>query len=75
MKHKVEIQWSEDENDCETCGGRWSRGAVVKVDGETVLDKPAYAHFCNNVIVDESEVYKAILKHIGCEVIETGDFA
>lgn len=73
MKHKVEIQWSEDEFDCETCGGIYARGAVVQLDGKIILDKPAIAACFGSQEVDDIEVYQVILKNLGCEVIETGD--
>ena len=71
MKHKVQIQWSEDTHECDTCGCSWATGAVVTVDGRVVMNKPALASCWNSIDVDVVDVYKAIIEHLGCEVTET----
>lgn len=67
---KLEINWSYDEHDCETCGSSWSEGAVVTLDGTEILNKPANAHCLSNTYVTREDIFEAALKHLGVEIIE-----
>lgn len=66
--HKVKIEWSYDDSDCETCGGSYAEGAVAWVDDVVVFDKPAVASCFGETNVSEGEVYNAILNYIGYDV-------
>ena len=68
---EVEIEWSKDYHDCETCGGSSSHGAVARVNGSTIFDRPAFAHCYNGTNVNSSEVYEAIFNHIGYKLTQT----
>ncbi len=65
---KIEIEWLSDSVDCETCGGNWAEGAIVKVDGEVVLDLSPAAACCSAVSYSETEVWTKVLEHLGHEV-------
>lgn len=53
---------------------RLHRGAVVKIDGEIIIDEPAKAHCFGGIGISGSEVYNRILKHIGYEVKVTDTY-
>lgn len=68
---KIEIEWMSDDTDCETCGSSWATGAVVKIDGEVVIDMTPAAACYDGVSYEESQVYAALLKHLGHEIQES----
>lgn len=44
---KIELRYSQDESDCETCGPDWEEGLEVFVDGVLVAGEPANAGCCS----------------------------
>ncbi len=65
---KITIEWLSDVHDCETCGASYAGGAVVRVDGEVVIDlKPHAACFDGNDWSEE-EIYRRIFAHFGHEL-------
>lgn len=68
---KIEIEWISDSTDCETCGGSYAEGAVVKIDGEVVIDMTPCAACYDGTSFTSEEVYKALLTHLGHEVEES----
>lgn len=68
MTKKIEITWIDDYYDCEQCGGAGASGAVVKVDGETVVDMTPQAHCFGGVDYSENQVFLALLGALGYEV-------
>lgn len=68
---KIEIEWISDSNDCETCGGGYASGAVVKFDGDVVVDMTPHAHCFDSVDYSADQVHAAILDLLGHEVIQT----
>lgn len=66
---KIEINWISDVTDCETCGSSYAEGAVVKFDGEVVIDMTPCAACYDGTSFDSSEVYAAILAQLGHEVV------
>ena len=44
MTIKIELRHSHDEYDCETCGGSYTSGLEVFVDGKLVAGEQARAH-------------------------------
>lgn len=71
---KLEFFESYDYGDCDTCGGNYDNGLVVKVDGEVVVDSPAVAScFGGSDIQISYNGYKAfatILEHITGKKVE-----
>lgn len=67
---KIEIEWSEDSHDCETCGTSWASGAVVTFDGGVVIDRPALAHCYDSQHIDQEEVYKEIIEKLGHTIVD-----
>ena len=68
---KIEIEWLTDSYDnCETCGTSYAEGARVYVDGSLTLDMAPSAHCFGGAHHEQSEVYDAILKWLGHEVLD-----
>ncbi|ANW00705.1 hypothetical protein [Bradyrhizobium icense] len=67
---KIEIEWLHDSYDnCETCGTSYAEGARVYVDGALAVDMSPVAHCLGGAHYSDSDVYSAILKHLGHEVL------
>ena len=62
---RIEIEWLSDDYDCDTCGGSWAEGAIVKFDGEVVIEMIPSAHCYDVETYNETEVFKAILEKLG----------
>lgn len=69
---KIEIETSYDSVECETCGGNYAEGGVVKVDGVEILNYPAEASCYGGGSYSESELLVMALKKLGHEVIVDG---
>lgn len=73
---RIEIEWLEDEHDCDDCGTSWARGArgaIAFVDGNKVFELIPNAHcYGGTNLESETEVYKAILDSLGYNVVEKG---
>lgn len=67
---EITIEWLEDTYECEDCGMSWAEGAIVKLDGETILEMPPLAHCYGGADYSETDVYKAILVELGYGVTE-----
>lgn len=67
---QIEIEWSNDEYCCDDCGPTWATGAVVKFDGEVVIDEPALAHCYGGVSISEEAVYRLIIEKLGHTVFD-----
>lgn len=62
----IEIKWTYDEHDCDTCGISWSEGAVVTdADGKVILDLEPHAHCFNNRGYSREEVFMRLLAELG----------
>lgn len=68
QKRLVEITWTEDYHDCETCGGSQADGAVIKIDGEEVATLVPFAHCFNEDSWDAPEVFATLLSKMGIRV-------
>lgn len=66
----IEIDWSTDTCECKICGVSWAEGAVVKIDGKVVFDKPAIAHCYDDQHTEREDVYMAILEALGHTIVE-----
>lgn len=69
---KINIEWLSDSHDCETCGGSYAEGARVLIDGEPFGDFTPIAHCFDGSNFEREEIFKAILEHLGHQVIEVG---
>lgn len=69
---KINIEWLSDSHDCETCGGSYAEGARVLIDGEQLGEVTPIARCCSIANFERDEVFKAILEHLGHQVIEVG---
>lgn len=67
---ELHIEWSHDEHECEACGVSYSIGAVVTLDGEMVIDKPASAYCWDSVSVSEYDILQALCSHLDIHVSE-----
>jgi len=66
----IAIEWLSDDHDCETCGSSWAEGAVVKLNGEVILNLSPCAHCYDSTSYSQDQVYRAILDHLGYAVAE-----
>lgn len=66
---KIEIEWLSDSNDCDTCGGGYAEGAVVKIDGVTALDLTPRSACFDGDHYSQDEVYRRVLAHLGHELV------
>jgi len=69
-KRALKIEWLTDSSDCETCGTNYAEGAVVTLDGETLLDLQPVAHCHGGAHWSESEVYALVLDRLGYALTE-----
>jgi hypothetical protein len=69
----IEIEWLSDVYDCETCGSDWADGAIVKFDGEVVIDMTPVAHCYDGVSFSQDQVYAAILEKLGHVLVFKGE--
>jgi hypothetical protein len=67
---KIEIEWLVDEHDCETCGSNWAQGAKVGFEDGTAIEMIPNAYCCGTEHYDNDEVYKAIIKKLGHEIVD-----
>lgn len=71
----IEIEWLSDERDCETCGASWAEGAVVRLNGEVVLDLSPVAACFDETSYSPEVVFGQILAMLGYSVSHTGEGA
>lgn len=67
---QIEIEWSNDEYCCDDCGPTWATGAVVRFDGEVVINQPALAHCYGGSNISEEDTYKLIIEKLGHQIAE-----
>jgi hypothetical protein len=67
--NKLEINWLSDYHDCDTCGCSYAEGAVVKLNGETIVELIPFAHCYDIETWSESEVYFEVFKKLGFDVV------
>lgn len=70
---KIDIEWIDDDIDCETCGMSSANGAVVKFDDETVIDMTPCAACYDGTSFSEYEVYSAIFEKLGESTVGAND--
>lgn len=63
---KINIEWTEDGHDCETCGSSSADGAIVKIDGAEVFNFAPLAACYDGESFTEDFVLGEILTHLGC---------
>lgn len=69
--NEIEIEWLSDAYDgCYDCGTSWAEGAIVKLDGKTILELIPVAHCFGGDDWSEAQVYKEIIKKLGYQVKE-----
>lgn len=68
MSDMIYIEWLTDIQDCETCGSSWSEGAKVTHNGEVIVDLTPRAGCFGGDNYEPSEVYEAIIKHLGYDI-------
>ena len=59
-RKRFSIEWLEDTYECEDCGMSWAEGAIVKLDGEIILEMLPVAHCYGGKHWDQVEVYRMI---------------
>jgi hypothetical protein len=71
---RLDIETTQDEYDCDTCGCSSAYGGILKLDGVEILSKEAYAH-CFNVETWEVDELLALFleKQFGIEVYVDGE--
>lgn len=69
----IEIEWLSDDFDCDTCGGSWAEGAIVRFDGEVVIDMTPVAHCYGGDSYSQDMVYTAILEKLGHVIVFKGE--
>ncbi len=66
----IEIEWTSDHHDCDTCGINSAYGAVVRMNGEVIIELIPEASCYGGTSYCEEDVFKIIFKHLGYEVKE-----
>lgn len=65
---QLEVTLLEDHHDCETCGSAFAQGALVRLNGEVVVDRTPCAHcFGSNSFPLDRVLYET-LERLGYEV-------
>lgn len=67
-KHQLEIEWLYDSYDCETCGPSDAQGAIVRLDGQVVIELLPHAHCYSSETYDNDSVYATIFNMFGIEL-------
>lgn len=74
MTKKISIKWLTDDTDCETCGISYAEGASVTITHENGasenLEFEPIAHCFDGMNFDKHDVYSAVLRHLGWEIVE-----
>jgi hypothetical protein len=70
MKNTIEIEWLEDSSECDTCGYNYASGAIVKINGEKIIELIPHAHCYGGSTWEQYDVYRFIFEHLGYEVKE-----
>ena len=69
MEHKLKIEWSHDEHDCETCGSSWATGATAYLDGVKIVDVKANAHcYAGSGDAELAGILAIALEKLGVEI-------
>ena len=68
---ELAITWLHDGHECETCGPSYALGAVVTLNGETLLELQPSAHCYDGSSWDHTDIYRMILEKLGYKVEET----
>jgi hypothetical protein len=66
---RIDIESLYDEYDCENCGSSYAEGAIVKFDGEVVLELTPSAHCFGGTNYYTEDVYLKIIEKLGGEII------
>jgi hypothetical protein len=68
----IEIEWLSDSTDCDQagCSGGYSTGAIVKLDGTTILELIPVAHCFGGDSWDVHEVYRQLLMKLTGYTVE-----
>jgi hypothetical protein len=69
QKRVVDIVWTADYHDCETCGGTQADGAVIKIDGKEVADLKPFAHCYDEDSWNSNEVFAILLSKMGIHTV------
>lgn len=67
-RHQLEIEWLYDSYDCEDCGPSDAQGAVVRLDGQVVIELIPNAHCYSSETYDPDSVYATIFSLLGFDV-------
>ena len=68
----IEIEWLSDSNDCDQagCGGGYATGAIVKLNGEVILELIPVARCWDSDSWDVYEVYRQLLMKLTGYTVE-----
>ena len=69
----IEIKWIFDDHDCDTCGNTWSSGAIIKFDGQEVMNLKPVASCFGGTHFDDTEVLRLIIEKLGHTITETNN--
>ncbi len=64
----IEIEWTSKHHDCDTCGINSAYGAVVRMNGEVIIELIPEANCYGGTSFYEEDVFKIIFKHLGYKV-------
>jgi hypothetical protein len=74
VRHNLDITWSDDTYDCETCGTSWATGATALLDGKKIVDKEASAHcYSGSGEVYLEGILLIALEKLGVEVVDSDE--
>lgn len=65
---QLEVTLLEDHHDCETCGSAFAQGALVRLNGEVVVDRTPCAHCFGSKSYPLDQVLCEALERLGYEV-------
>ena len=62
---RIQIDWTSDSMNCDTCGFNWAQGADIYFDNELKLKLVPFAHCYGGDDYDSDTVYQRILEALG----------
>jgi len=73
LNKKINIEWTQDTSDCETCGMSWADGGKIYIDGKMVDEVEPVAYCFGGTSAGEDELLVLALAHIGISVEVDGE--
>jgi hypothetical protein len=69
---RIDIDTLSDEHDCETCGGSYATGGIVKVDGREFFRFEPFAYCFDEKSLEPDDLLAIVLDLVGIKVYVDG---